>query len=38
MDPADELVELTEEMGLYLCPRGHGALENGDCPDCGYAT
>lgn len=20
-----------------MCPRGHGPLENGDCPDCGFA-
>jgi hypothetical protein len=20
-----------------MCPHGHGPLQNGDCPDCGYA-
>lgn len=34
----DESGATVWEEGPALCPRGHGVLENGDCPDCGYAT
>lgn len=26
------------DVPIPMCPFGHGRLENGDCPDCGFAT
>jgi hypothetical protein len=26
------------EQGQPACPHGHGPLENGDCPNCGFST
>lgn len=32
------LDDLGIERVIEMCPRGHGQLENGDCPDCSYST
>jgi hypothetical protein len=30
-------LKFCEPLEPTMCPYGHGSLENGDCPDCGFS-